>query len=276
LAFTSSVRAGIDLERTHALAAVAAQYERALQLWEHVPEPAAAAGMTRAELILCAARTTPYSLQSTRDIALVESALAALDEHASPEQRAMVLERLERANWKHQRGAQAAAAYERAVALLATGPPRQNRRSQAGVNTDDQDYRSRGYSVALRVEADRAAVPRPSDTQLAAVRKTADRLIEEARQIRTVADALLPEPAVWLVTAEAEYSRVYGRDDPQTWAGVADQWERIGQPYQAAVARYRQADALLRHRGDRGQAATAARAARDTAQRLGAEPLVAD
>ena len=499
LAFAASVRAGLESERMHALAAAAGQFERAVQLWDQVPDAQVAAGMTRAELILRAAEATHFSSRSARDISLVEAALAALDADASPEQRAMFLERVGRVNWSHLRGAQAVAAYEQAVALLADRPPSPEqaftlsalgqslmlrdqfrkaesvllraiaaaqavgaeateghalcslgpvlvslgrvddglaamRRAQelaraygstgevcrtfvnlvhclctggrldeaervavaglayaesvghlrigggeaitgcrigalvlagrwpeaaaakaafelqvpepdayleirwlalllgqgrydqarevvnrllelttgagdvqfravalmragelaglqgewaearrlladgltAASNSDDQYYRSRGYAVALRVEADRAEAARPGGADVSDTRAIADQLIVRMRQMAQAADALLPETVAWLATAEAEYARVHGHDDAQTWADVAQEWDRIGQPYPAALARYRQADALLSQRRDRGQAATAARAALDVANRLGAEPLVAD
>ena len=143
-------------------------------------------------------------------------------------------------------------------------------------NSDDQYYRSRGYAVALRAEADRAEAARPGGNDLSDTRAMADQLITQMRQMAEAADAPLPETVAWLATAEADYARAHGRDHAQTWAGVAKEWDRIGQPYPAALARYRQADALLRHRGDRGQAATVARAALEVADRLGAEPLAAD
>jgi DNA-binding CsgD family transcriptional regulator/tetratricopeptide (TPR) repeat protein len=122
LAFVASVRAGIESERLHAYAAAAGQFERAVQLWEQVPDPQAAAGMTRAELIMRAAEACNFS-GNPRDVALAESALAALAADVSPEQRAIFLERLGRFNWVHLRGGAAVAAYEQAVALLADRPP---------------------------------------------------------------------------------------------------------------------------------------------------------
>jgi hypothetical protein len=131
---------------------------------------------------------------------------------------------------------------------------------QIAGHSDDQYQRSHGYAAALRAEADRVdATTRPDADKLVGTRETADRLIEQARPIAVAADALLPETAGWLATAEADYARVYGRDDAQTWAEVAEGWEHIGQPYPAAHARYRQAEALLRVRGDRGRAAAAAK-----------------
>jgi hypothetical protein len=50
-------------------------------------------------------------------------------------------------------------------------------------------------------------------------------------------------------------------------------WERLGRPYLAAYARWREAEARLAARGDRGQAAAALRSALDTAERLNADPL---
>src|SRR5258705_9970519 len=84
---------------------------------------------------------------------------------------------------------------------------------------------------------------------------------------------LLPEPAAAIVTAEAEHARAHGTDTPDQWVEVARAWEQAGQPYPAAVARYREADAVLRTRGDRARAASRAAAALTVADELGAAPL---
>jgi DNA-binding NarL/FixJ family response regulator len=54
---------------------------------------------------------------------------------------------------------------------------------------------------------------------------------------------------------------------------VAAAWDRLGQPYPAAYARWRQAEALLARRGPRAPATDALRQAHRTAERLGAAPL---
>jgi DNA-binding CsgD family transcriptional regulator/tetratricopeptide (TPR) repeat protein len=495
LAFVASVRAGIESERQHALADAAGHYDHALQLWDRVPDPQVAAGMPKAELLLRAAKVTQYSSHSLRDVALVESALAALSEDVRPEQRALFLERLGRVNWIHQRGAQAVAAYEQAVALLRDRPASteqaftlaalgqslalrahfreaetvlrraiavsqavgagateghalcslsaalvmlgrvteglaeierahvlsrdhgttddvcrcynnhvhslnlsgryeeaqqlavdgidyaaltghlhhygdaitgnrimalylagrwqeaaavkaafelrvsepdphlethwvnvlfgQGRYDEAkrvldrlrdatvdaddvqlgavvlmragelaaltgrweearqllargltiAAGTDDQYYSSRGYAVALQVEADRIEAGGVVDHASASIHQTADRLIDQARQLAAVPDALLPATGAWLATAEAQYLRVRGGDDGSVWASVASEWDGVGQPFPAAYARYRQADALVRRHGDRRAAAAAARDARDVAEVLAAAPL---
>jgi len=60
--------------------------------------------------------------------------------------------------------------------------------------------------------------------------------------------------------------------DPAAWLAAAEQWDALGQPYPAAYARFRAAEALLGAR-DRGDATALLRAAHDVAARLGAAPL---
>ncbi len=66
------------------------------------------------------------------------------------------------------------------------------------------------------------------------------------------------------------------RDLPDHWAAIADGFQAIGRPYPAAYARYRAGAAVLRERGLRAAARTLLEAARSTAARLGARPLLAD
>ncbi len=149
--------------------------------------------------------------------------------------------------------------------------------------TDDQYYASQAYAIAIRIEADRVeadrltAGGRGNTADMDAARVVADRLRDRAREfaagVASRGAVLLPEPAAWLVTAEAEHGRAWGRDDAATWAEVAATWDQVGQPFPAAVARYRQADALLRARGSRDDASVVARQALRVADELGAQPL---
>ncbi len=141
--------------------------------------------------------------------------------------------------------------------------------------TDDQFYSAQILGAAMSIEADRAEATHGG----AAERTVADRLAERVRAFPAVVTALgadlLPESRAWLATADAQHERLLGRDTAAGWAAVADIWDDVGQPYPAATARYRQADALLRGRGDRDDAARVARDALRIAERLGAEPLAA-
>ena len=80
-----------------------------------------------------------------------------------------------------------------------------------------------------------------------------------------------------LATARAFAARLDGRDDPVLWDAAAQGWERAGEPYQVARARWRQAEAALPGRdarvaraAARGPLLEAVRIARE----LGARPLL--
>jgi DNA-binding CsgD family transcriptional regulator/tetratricopeptide (TPR) repeat protein len=77
--------------------------------------------------------------------------------------------------------------------------------------------------------------------------------------------------------ARAFRSRIEGRDDPATWAGLAAGWADLGDPYEAAQCRWREAEALLdrsRGRTSRATAKEPLHAAAEGAYALGAWPLL--
>ena len=80
-----------------------------------------------------------------------------------------------------------------------------------------------------------------------------------------------------LATARAYGARLEGRDDPVLWDAAAQGWERAGEPYQVARARWRQAEAALPG-GDARAARAVARGplleAVRIARELGARPLL--
>ena len=125
-AYTASVRAGLEAEKVHAYADAAEQYDRALSLRDQVAAAGDAshelAGLTLADLLLRASDVVQASSRSSRALVLAEAALAELGADAPPEQRAAVLERIGLTNWTLHHGAQAVAAYEQAVALVADRP----------------------------------------------------------------------------------------------------------------------------------------------------------
>jgi DNA-binding CsgD family transcriptional regulator/tetratricopeptide (TPR) repeat protein len=122
-AFAASVRAGGEGMRVNAPAAAAGHLERALELWDQVPDAASRAGMDRAALLLQAAEADHLSAASPRQLTLVNAAYDALGDAAGPERRALVLEQVAHMHWYMNREAEGTAAYERAVRLLADRPP---------------------------------------------------------------------------------------------------------------------------------------------------------
>ncbi|MGX7681654.1 helix-turn-helix transcriptional regulator [Jatrophihabitans sp. DSM 45814] len=143
-------------------------------------------------------------------------------------------------------------------------------------DSDGVYYLARGLAVALQVEADRVAQTRgtASDSEVATARQIADELAVLAAKFAERPEALaLPECRGWIKVAAAEYDRVWARDNADQWRNVAETWDEVGVPHYAALARYRQADTILRDKGDRTMAADAVRSAATTADRLGAVPL---
>jgi DNA-binding CsgD family transcriptional regulator/tetratricopeptide (TPR) repeat protein len=80
------------------------------------------------------------------------------------------------------------------------------------------------------------------------------------------------DPEAERASAIAELSRMEGTPSVDAWASAASQWEALGQPYPAAVARWRLAEAYLESR-DGADAGTELGRAHATALQLGATPL---
>ena len=135
------------------------------------------------------------------------------------------------------------------------------------------------YALGLRANADAA--------ELARARRSPDRVRELvaagegllAGIRRRHADILATRPAVeaysaaLLLLCEAEATRLHRHPDPGAWLAAVEAWDRLGRPYPAAYARWREAEARLAGRGDRALATAALRAARDVAAELGAALL---
>jgi DNA-binding CsgD family transcriptional regulator len=84
---------------------------------------------------------------------------------------------------------------------------------------------------------------------VAASRERSSRILAEAERAvaraRSESSGSTSEPEAALATARAYHARLMGRDDPARWAGVAEQWHAMGDPYREARARWRQAEAIM-------------------------------
>jgi DNA-binding CsgD family transcriptional regulator len=124
-------------------------------------------------------------------------------------------------------------------------------------------------SLGARAEADRADLARArshADTEADAR--------ERARAFHAAARASGRQAAhtALAATVECEAARAEGTCEPAQWDAAARAWENRRAPYQAAYARWRQAELALAHR-DRPQAREALTAAHATTTVLGAGPL---
>jgi DNA-binding CsgD family transcriptional regulator len=135
-------------------------------------------------------------------------------------------------------------------------------------------------ALALAAEGDLAERARAAGDQAAVKEHQAigEDLLERARaalqRARDRGRQVGPEAMAWLARAEAEWTRVEGRPDPASWSAAADA-VGYGYLYEEARCRWRLAEALLGD-GRRQEAAEAARAAHEIAERLGAGPLLAE
>jgi len=136
------------------------------------------------------------------------------------------------------------------------------------------------YALGLRANADVAELARIRRTPGQERQATAagDELLDRIR--RRHVDVVATRPGfelmskAWLLLCEAESARLHRRAEPDAWLACVQAWEQVGCPYVVAYGHWREAEARLAARGDRVLVASALRAARETAERLGAEPLL--
>jgi DNA-binding NarL/FixJ family response regulator len=123
-------------------------------------------------------------------------------------------------------------------------------------------------TAGVAVEADaaeRARDLRDADAEEAA-RQRAQLMLE---RVRATVEGERPVEAARLLVAEAHATRAEGRPDPGAWARAAFAWEALERPYDAAEARWYEAEAHVAA-GDREAAGRAVGVALETAERLGA------
>ena len=118
-AFTTAVRAAAAAEEVHAHDEVAALLDRALALWDRVPDAAALAGADRITLLARAGDAASALGDPARHLARLEAAFAQLDPRAEPSRAAGILEATARAQRHLNRAAESAATLERALELAA-------------------------------------------------------------------------------------------------------------------------------------------------------------
>jgi predicted ATPase len=83
-ALPARVRAGLAAERARALAEADDHYQRALTLWERMPEPGEPGGLDWVGLLARAAETAAFVAAPERAASLVERALDAVDRTVEP------------------------------------------------------------------------------------------------------------------------------------------------------------------------------------------------
>lgn len=139
-------------------------------------------------------------------------------------------------------------------------------------DAEDKLYTPIVYSMGVRAAAELAEL-RGRRAQLEQARADARALVDRLRALLATPGPAAPAVA-HLRLAEAELTRALGEPDPPAWVAAAEAWERLEHPYQAAYARFRQAEAHVLAGTAAGEAAAAVSAAHRTAAALGAQPLL--
>jgi ATP/maltotriose-dependent transcriptional regulator MalT len=121
-ALGASVAAGLGAKRVFAFSEAKRHFERALELWDRVPDAAERAGCDRADLLRHASAAAYDAGENARAVALVRKAIAEVDAAADPLRAAFLLERLG-LYLRHGAGEteDGVAAYKEAMALLPPG-----------------------------------------------------------------------------------------------------------------------------------------------------------
>jgi DNA-binding CsgD family transcriptional regulator/tetratricopeptide (TPR) repeat protein len=182
---------------------------------------------------------------------------------------------------------QAAASYALWHADLADAQRAVERGWAAAEQTEDWVLVARMAATALEVDAavvadarERRAMP-----ALAAARERSGAVLARAEAV-VAASGVSPTVGTRkgadaaLATARAYRARLEERDDAETWAVVADLWAALGDRYQTARARWRQAEAILVGNADaragRAEAKGPLGEAVTIARNLGARPLLGE
>ncbi len=121
-ALEASVRAGAEAQRMHALADAHAQLERALELWDRVPDAEGRTGLDRIGLLERAARAAAETMPP-RAVALMREAVGLANDAADPTRLGLLMERLGRYLWNAGDGFAALEACREAVRLVPSDPP---------------------------------------------------------------------------------------------------------------------------------------------------------
>ncbi|MEX1170434.1 MAG: AAA family ATPase [Chloroflexota bacterium] len=125
-AFDAALLAAAADEARYAFAEALAHFERAIELWDLVPEATSRPGRDLVELLAAAASVARFS-EPTRAVAHIRAALNLIDERTDAIGAGLLQERLGRYAWIAGQGALSLGAYRAAVRLIPADPPSEAR-----------------------------------------------------------------------------------------------------------------------------------------------------
>ena len=169
-ALRTTVQAALAARDVHAYGDAAELAERALDLWPRVPDAAAMIPLDHVELLCLAASAHRVAGDETRAETLLRRALGDLDPDLHPRRYSELLEDLSRMEWSLNRGVDAVATAQRALALLPSDEVSPERSSLLVWLARTQHLRGR-YRESLQegrvaLQAARAAGDRASESEI--------------------------------------------------------------------------------------------------------------
>ena len=121
-ALEASVRAGVAAESAWAFAEAQVQFERALELWDRVPDASQRVGLDRVDLLERAAAAAARG-EVPRAVAHIREAIGLVDPDSNPERAGLLYSRLSHYSWLTGDGRGALDAGREAVRLVPSSPP---------------------------------------------------------------------------------------------------------------------------------------------------------
>ncbi|MCW2954437.1 MAG: transcriptional regulator, LuxR family, partial [Conexibacter sp.] len=174
-ALEASVRASAEAEGAFAFAETERHCERALALWDRVPDAAALAGLDRPALLGRAANAAIRSDHPQRAVALAREAIGELDPAREPTRIALLQQLAGRALWLSAEHAEGLTAYREAVRLVPAEPP-----------TPERALVVAGEAQALMLNGRSSEAYARCEEALALARAVGDRFVE-AHVLNTLA-----------------------------------------------------------------------------------------
>ncbi len=126
--------------------------------------------------------------------------------------------------------------------------------------------------LGLRIEADQAVASRDRRQKIPA--RSGQRR-SEINKIAVDLDTPVPSALGYRALLLAEEARAAGAGEPEAWSAAVTAWQDAGEPYPLAYALLRLAEARSTM-GDRQSAAEVVARAQEIAERIGAEPMMAE
>ena len=169
-ALVAMIRAGDAAETVHANGEAAALFERALELWDRVPDAEALTGTDRVDLL----RSAAWNHQTTgsevdRAETLLRAAVSLIDAEREPLRLAQVLDRLARQQWRLGRPDDALATQERGLALTPADTPTPERAMLLSSRAKHLMLAAR-YRESVDVAREALELARAADARLAEIR----------------------------------------------------------------------------------------------------------